>query len=60
MLNYCYLFISELFSNGSDLHKAIELRLQGEGEVTVRAGSAGHWESVQHVLNTVRNTRDIG
>ncbi|XP_052770150.1 mitochondrial genome maintenance exonuclease 1-like [Mya arenaria] len=49
----------EIFDTGSSLHKAIELRLQGETEITVSNKSGGHWESVQRALGEVSDVKVI-
>ncbi|WAR18652.1 hypothetical protein MAR_000490 [Mya arenaria] len=59
----CFSFVldmplySEIFDTGSSLHKAIELRLQGETEITVSNKSGGHWESVQRALGEVSDVK---
>lgn len=46
-----------ILDKGSNLHGCIEMKLQGETDITVHPKSQGHWESMQHVLGHVHDVK---
>lgn len=47
------LLISELFSNGTNLHLCIQKYLEGQTDIDLKEPNQGHWASLEPVLGDI-------